>query len=319
MENLRFADGPYSDLLVRFVGYKRGKGEKGGRNLLNTLRKISVFLADETSEDGLDETTVRRILSPIDGESPSTREHRVSIVRQLCAFLNALGISCWTVPARYYTAPRSFFKPYIFSEEDVKLLLESADSLPPHPRSDGYEIVYPVLVRLLLSTGLRISEALALDVDDIGSDGIISVIHSKNGVSRLVPMSKSMDDRMCAYLRMIERDAGPLFLSPYTGKRYSYDGIHYMFERLYDRAGVKTSAGRRPRIHDLRHSFCTHSLDKMLSSGMDLYVAIPILAAYVGHVNLVDTEKYIHFTSVAHNSFTEAEGALASLIPKVVV
>ena len=55
--------------------------------------------------------------------------------------------------------------------------------------------------------------------------------------------------------------------------------------------------GKTPNIHSIRHTFCTRSLEKMLDSGMNIYTAIPILAAYVGHVNYMDTEKYIHFTN----------------------
>lgn len=57
----------------------------------------------------------------------------------------------------------------------------------------------------------------------------------------------------------------------------------------------------------------------MLDSGMNIYEAIPILAAYVGHVNLIDTEKYIHLTTNEHDSFVKREEALSSLIPKAVL
>jgi integrase len=86
---------------------------------------------------------------------------------------------------------------------------------------------------------------------------------------------------------------------------------------MYGIAGVRTAGGGRPRIHDIRHSFCTKSLERMLEAGMDLYTALPILSAYVGHVNLVDTERYIHFTEQHYDGFIQKEMRLARLVPEV--
>ncbi len=316
-----FASGPYTKYLEMFVEYKRGKGERGGHGLLAALRKIGRQLASERDASGLDEGKVRRLLGRCDGESDTSREYRVSVMRQLCAFLEAMGIPCWRVPPRYFTAPKSEFRPYIFSDGDISALLAAADSLPPSTGgARGYEKVYPVLVRLLLSTGLRIGEALALATDDFDTAlAALRVANSKNGVSRTVPLARGMGERLLDYTASRLLAGGPMFPSPYTGRAYSYDGVQHMFGRLYETAGIRTEAGRTPRIHDCRHWFCTRSLDKMLASGMSVYEAVPILAAYVGHVNYADTEKYIHLTRAGYGSFVEAEAALAAVISKAVV
>jgi len=93
--------------------------------------------------------------------------------------------------------------------------------------------------------------------------------------------------------------------------------MKYIFKKLYASAGIKTPQGKLPRIHDVRHTFCTMSLNRMLASGMSLYVAVPILAAYVGHVNLCDTERYIHLTEHGYDDFIRKESSLQSLIPEV--
>ena len=93
--------------------------------------------------------------------------------------------------------------------------------------------------------------------------------------------------------------------------------MRHMFKKIFAEAGIRTQGGRLPRIHDIRHSFCTLSLNRMLDSGMDLYVAVPVLAAYVGHVNLTDTERYIHLTEHGYAEFMHREGALKKLIPEV--
>ena len=108
-----------------------------------------------------------------------------------------------------------------------------------------------------------------------------------------------------------------LFVSSYTGTRYSYDAMRYTFKKIFTETGIRTAKGRLPRIHDVRHSFCTISLNKMLNSGIDVQVAVPILAAYMGHVNLRDTEKYIHLTEHGYEEFVRSERALKALIPEV--
>ena len=316
----RFADGPYKDHLVAFVEYKRGKGEKCGRNLLVACARISRSLACEADGSGLDEAAVRKALEADEGESETSREHRVSIMRQFCSFMCSLGTPCWKVPPRYYTAPKSMFRPHILSDEDVRSLLRAADSPVPSRGSGRRDRTAPVIARLLLSSGLRISEALALEVDDFSAvDGTLRVTNSKNGVSRLVPLDPTMASRLSSFIDSFGADSGPVFPSPCSAGPYSYEGARHMFQSLYRRSGVRTDDGRLPRIHDLRHTFCVRSLDKMLGMGMDVYEAVPVLAAYVGHVNYANTERYLHLTRAGHASFVESESALGRLIPKVVV
>lgn len=315
------ADGPYRHHIELFVEFKEARGYRDRDCLMRECSRISVALAGEVDDSGFGKEALDELLDRSGDESDSTRAHRVSIVRQFCAFLVAFGVPCWQVPPRYLPAPKSVFRPYILSEADIASLLEVADGLPSlgRHRAAGYEKVYPVLVRLLLSSGLRVGEALSLEIGDFSSDaGVLEVKGSKNGVSRLVPLSEGMAARLRAYVAGLGRDSGPLFVSPYTHRPYTQQGIRYMFARIYGEAGVRTPDGNTPRVHDMRHTFCTRSLDKMLASGMSAYEAVPILAAYVGHVNYVDTEKYIHLTRAGHESFVAAESALGTIIPKAV-
>jgi site-specific recombinase XerD len=109
----------------------------------------------------------------------------------------------------------------------------------------------------------------------------------------------------------------PLFMSHYTGSNYCYEPIRCMFKKFFTLAGIRTPQSKLPRIHDIRHTFCTMSLSQMLASGLNLYVAVPILAAYVGHVNLCDTERYIHLTEHGYDDFIGKQRDLQALIPGV--
>ena len=187
-------------------------------------------------------------------------------------------------------------------------------------RSNNHLQIYPVLVRLLIGTGMRIGEVLALNRGDVDvSNGVINVINGKNGVSRYIPVSDSLKKVLRCYSETIDMSDSnkPFFTSPYTGGHLTYSAMKYMFPMMFRAAGIHMADGKTPNIHSIRHTFCTKSLEKMLSGGMDVYTAIPILAAYVGHVNYMDTEKYIHFTEQGHEDFVKKEASLGNVFPEV--
>jgi integrase len=263
---------------------------------------------------------VEELLAPRGGLSESERQYMTSSLRQFCSFLTLLGIDAAIVPPKYMRAARSEFRPYIFSDNELHRLASAADALPPARRSSVHQQVYPVLVRLLIGTGMRIGEVLALTRADVDpSNGVINVINGKNGVSRYIPVADSLKKILHDYAETIDMVEGnkPFFTSSYTGEHLTYSAMKYMFPKMFRAAGIYMADGKTPNIHSIRHTFCTRSLEKMLESGMDVYTAVPILAAYVGHVNYMDTEKYIHFTEQGHEDFVQKESSLGSLFPEV--
>lgn len=320
-EFLAFQDGIFKPYFEKYIEFKRGKGEKVTHSTLIRLKALNEALNRCISTLDIDCNTVELLLQEKDTESGASRALRVSDLRQFNAFLRALGIHAYKIPDKYMKKVHVAFKPYIFSAEELSKIVEASDHLKPTRRSNNYLTVYPVLVRILIGTGMRIGEVLSLRIKDVDAvNRLLVVYQSKNNVSRYVPMSNSLSVVILNYLSGLEHRHNPeqyLFVSPYTGTRYSYDAMKYMLKKIFQEAGVRTPEGRLPRIHDIRHSFCTLSLNRMLASGMDLYVAVPVLASYVGHVNLIDTERYIHLTEHGYDEFVCREGALKTLIPEV--
>lgn len=320
-EFLQFEDGIYKPYFEKYISYKRGKGEKVSHSTLVRLKLLNESLNSTCSTLDIDSETVEMILQKKDSEQEFSRAMRVSDLRQFNAFLKFLGFNTYQIPKKYMKKVYVAFKPYIFSVVELLKIVYTADHLKPCKRSSNYLDVYPVLIRILIGTGMRISEVLSLRIKDIDiANRLFIVYQSKNNVSRYVPMSDSLYAVMFGYISKLKHKNDKdqyLFISPYTGTRYSYDAMKYMFKKVYTEAGILTQKGRLPRIHDIRHYFCTSSLNRMLDSGMDLYVAVPVLAAYVGHVNLIDTERYIHLTEHGYDEFMHREGSLKSLIPEV--
>jgi len=316
-----FQEGIFKGYFEKYIMFKRGKGEKVTHSTLIRLKSLNKELTLACDSLEISHEVAEFILREREKESPSSRGLRVSDFRQFSAFLRSLGIGSYEIPRKYMKKVYVPFRPYIFSEAELDSITMAADQLSQGRRSNTHCLVYPVIIRILIGTGMRIGEVLSLKIKDVDmANQLLIVYKSKNNVSRYVPMSESLSATVGKYLSRIRHHNEPqrhLFISPYTGTGYSYDAMKYMFRKIYSAAGVRTPQGRLPRIHDVRHSFCTASLNRMLESGMNLYTAIPILAAYVGHVNLSDTERYIHLTEHGYSDFIKKESNLSSLIPEV--
>jgi integrase/recombinase XerD len=316
---LKFENGIFRPYFEKYIEYKRGKGEKVAPSTIKRLRTLNHDL-NAYGILKIDAAMIEELLAPKNGISETGRQCRISDLRQFSEFLNILGIESAPVHPKYTRPVRSKFQPYIFTEDELKRMVYAADHLPYGRRSHGHVRVYPAIIRILIGTGMRIGEVISLKVSDIDADyGIIKAVNCKNNVSRYIPVSDSLGEVLRSYVndRGFESDSLPLFPSPYTQQAYSYDAMRYMFEKICSNADIYISEGKTPNIHSIRHTFCTRSLSKMLSSGMNLYTAVPTLSAYAGHVNLKDTERYIHFTEQDYQEFIHKESSLRELIPEV--
>ncbi len=320
-EFLAFHDGIFKGYFEKYIEFKRGKGEKVTHSTLIRLKLLNQELNHLCGSLEISRETAETILCERNNESPANRGLRISDLRQFSRFLQGLGGRTWEIPPKYMKNAHVAFRPYIFSEEELTAITLAADSLPKGRRSQSHCTAYPVIIRILIGTGMRIGEVISLRIQDVDIENRLLIVYkSKNNVSRYVPMSESLFVSVEKYFYecACQNDAQQyLFVSPYTGTGYSYGAMKYMFKKIFKTVRICPPQGKLPRIHDVRHSFCTASLNNMLESGMNLYTAVPILAAYVGHVNLSDTERYIHLTEQGYRDFIEKESGLSCLIPEV--
>ena len=319
-EFLKFEEGFFKPYFEKFIEFKRGKGEKVASSTLIRFRKLNNSL-NQYQTNQISEKMIRELLAPRNGLSKIERQYMASNLRQFCSFLVLLGVNAAAVPPKYMKITRCEFRPYIFSDGELQRLVVVADSLSPSYRTKSHQQIYPVLVRMLIGTGMRIGEVLALKREDVDPiNGVVKVINGKNGVSRYIPVSDSLKMVLSSYAETIDMsdEDKPFFIPSYTGRHLTYDAMKYMFPKMFKAADIYMADGKTPNIHSIRHTFCTRSLEKMLDRGMNIYIAIPILGAYVGHVNYMDTEKYIHFTERGHKDFIEKEASLGSIFPEVI-
>jgi integrase len=219
---------------------------------------------------------------------------RLAMVRGFAGYARTLD-SRHEVPSQdLLPATRSRPLPYIYSDGDVSALMAATRRITDPFRARTYR----TLIGLLASTGMRVGEAIGLDRTDVDSkEGILTVRDGKFGKSREVPLHPSTLDALGAYSshrnRRFCRPRSPAFFLSLPGTRLIYRNVHPTFLRLVEWAGLAERKPRRPRIHDLRHSFAVHTLADAYRAGLDVERQVPVLSTYLGHVSPSSTYWYL--------------------------
>ena len=191
--------------------------------------------------------------------------------------------------------------PYILSSEELKWLLISASKLKSEKTIRP--ITYATLFALLAVAGIRISEALALNVEDF-SDNFLVIRNTKFRKNRLVPLHESTQKGIQRYLkRRIQYGYGggidsALFISN-NGKRLPYPTVISVFLQLVRSIGLRDDPGHPGvYIHDLRHRFAVKSLEQCYGDRASVSQHMLALSTYLGHAHISDTYWYLHATPI---------------------
>lgn len=255
------------------------------------------------------------------GESVRTRRSRCQIISRFIQYLNSIGIEAALPPKVTIKASEITFVPYIYTHEQIIRIIEAADNMPISKHGSMFYIIFPAIIRTLYGCGLRISEALALKTEDVDlKSGILTINQSKNMNSRQTPISDSLKTTLKEYrAKMNERiiPGGFFFPNP-KGEQYSQRTTYDKFREILWKSGISHKGRGGPRLHDLRHTFSVHVLNRWVDNGMDTYVLLPILATYLGHKNITCTEQYLRLTAEVFPSVLEQMKPISNMvIPEV--
>ncbi len=215
---------------------------------------------------------------------------RASVARNVAAIrgLHAFGVSeralendvAADVPVPALPKPI----PKALSVEQVTALL---DTFPADDTASTLDLRNKALVELLYSTGARISELLALDVDDIDREFQFILVRGKGGKERIVPVGAPALRALDAYLTRsrpaLQTTGSPALFLNNRGKRMGRQSGFQVVERAAEAAGITHVSP-----HSLRHSFATH----LLEGGADVRVVQELL----GHSSVVTTQIYTKVT-----------------------
>jgi site-specific recombinase XerD len=192
--------------------------------------------------------------------------------------------------------------PYIYSRDELKGIFSAALSYPILKSHNSPHTVRAILV-LTYSLGLRISETLALKLEDVDLvNSIIKIEQSKFYKSRLLPFNEEVKQFINEYLNwrkhqlQSQSPESPLFIGknnlPFKGRT-----INDIFEKIRKQASRNDNAYYQPRIHDLRHTFAVHRLTSWYQENKDVQKLLPLLSTYLGHEGIAHTTIYLTMTN----------------------
>lgn len=295
--------GPFKDYCYQYVYYKRDLGFKFGESALYSLRYMDdYFKKYNLASPTLEKKMVENYVSRRGVESDKTQHMRMTLIRQFALFMNRIGFNFYVYPDELIPMTKTF-TPYIFTHDEIERILDVVDNLKYIPQSKYYNLIYPMLFRMLYGCGLRINEALSLKKTDVDiENGILTINKGKNSRSRLVPMSSSVTDYCRRYAEKMDFEMvsdGYFYPARDSGK-YNRTPVSLQFKSFMKKADIFSGSSVRARVHDFRHTYAVHALEKMTNEGQDIYCTLPILSAYLGHSGIESTEKYLRLTEEAH-------------------
>lgn len=291
MSELRTALGEYLNIR-RALGFKlRDEG--------TALPHFIDFLEEQGSQFITTDLALRWATQP-ENVQPGHWTRRLSMVRIFARFYNAMVPQTEIPPQGILPFRYRRKSPYIYDDNEILRLIEAANNIVS--KSGLRASTYSTLFGLLAVTGMRISEPISLDRQDVDlARGILTVRHTKFGKSRLVMLHSSTVDKLLEYRqlrdRLIANPRSPSFFISERGLRLTHWIVRWTFVKLSREIGLRgLHDSHGPRLHDIRHTFAVKILIKWYKTRVDIERHMPELATYLGHKHVNDTYWYISAT-----------------------
>jgi integrase/recombinase XerC len=249
------------------------------------LRDFRAFLGEEGDLREVDHARIRAYLGALleRGFSRTSVARKLACLKSFFKYLHRTG-TLPSNPAHWVATPKLPRRiPHFLDEETVTRLMEQPDRTDPEGIRDA------AILELLYSSGIRLSELLALRAGDLDLRGATAKVTGKGNKQRIVPLGRQARGALAAYLevrgkllaRAGSRDPGRLFVTA-RAKPMSPKGVNLLMNRYISRV----SEIEKKSPHVLRHSCATH----LLNHGADLEAVRELL----GHESLSTTQIYTH-------------------------
>jgi len=297
-------------VIEQFILYKQGLGFKYGEGIQTVLKQLNHQLNQfEVDTPLLTKNMVMHLSERRKPEALTTQSKRISVLKQLAKFMQLIDLEAYVYPDHYKLIYYDSFSPYIFSHPEISKVFQIADNLSYCRQSPYRHIIWPAFLRVLYGCGLRLSEGILLKQTHVDMvKGVLFIEHSKNQISRYVPLSKSLHEYLKTYQLLTASllDKSDYFFPSYhTLNAYSPGNARTQIKNIYQAADISLNHhGRLPRVHDLRHTFCCHALEQLINKGYDPYYCLPLLSTFVGHQTIRDTERYLHLPQFQYPELT---------------
>ena len=262
-----------------------GSADNSRQAYVRDASRLLEFLQNEgISPDSANVDTLHSFMvAMVDlGLAPRSLRRLVSGIRALFRYLVAENY-LETNPALLLEPPRlGLHLPSVLSVDEIDAMIDAIDSASPQALRDR------ALIETLYGCGLRVSEAINLEIGRLNlPEGYLSVV-GKGSKERLVPLGQVTADALSDWLvqradgKIADGEENFVFLAPRTGRRITRMRVFDIVKHLASQAGIATEVSP----HTLRHSFASH----LLEGGANLRAIQQML----GHESISTTQIYIH-------------------------
>jgi len=271
--------------LRRALGYRLEREEQW-------LRQLVGYLQAAGSDTLTSELTISWAQLPATAQ-PRHWAQRLGCARKFAGYLRTLDPSTEIPPAGVFPAERHRPMPYLWSAEQIELLLKTAGELRPPLRG----LTHQTLFGLLAVSGMRLGEAVGLHRGDVDLDtAVITIRHAKFDRPRIVPLHPTSTGALRDYAaqrdHLCPRPGSDVFFLSSRGSALQRTQVDKTLRQLTTAMGIRT-ATVHPRAHDLRHSFAVHALIRWMQEGGSVEEHIAVLSTYLGHVSPAGTYWYL--------------------------
>ncbi len=279
----------------RYIALRRTLGYK----LVKAARHLQAFtaFADRQGDTHIRTATALSWVRAI-GQTEGARDRRLGDVARFARFLHAEDTRHEVPPSNLFIVRTTRPVPYIYTPDEIARMLDAAGELRRQKPNPLRRELYVMLFGMIAATGLRISEAIALRLDDILPDGVLHIRETKFCKSRLVPLHPTVIAALARYVAARRQLAGTseqLFPSV-QHRALCPSTVNYTFRCILQRANIAPGRSRRPRIHDLRHTFATRALEHCGAKRGAVAKHFVALSTYLGHVDISETYWYLQTT-----------------------
>jgi len=286
-------------LIAQYVAFRKFLGScfKSREGRLNAFGR---WMGEEINVTDIQPERVNAFLA---GTSPVNRswQERYGLLNGLYRYAISRGLVVTSpLPTTKPKLPERFI-PYIYSRTELRTLFNSTTAACPKGPCKLEPHTLRAILLLLYGAGLRVSEALALTLDDVDLTGALLMVRdTKFHKTRMVPLGTELNQEMARYaVKRTEAGHNQSGTAPFfvlrRGGPVQRPLVEARFKDLREYANVKRVDGARyqPRLHDLRHSFAVHRLVSWYQQGADVQKLLPQLSTYLGHLRTSDTQPYL--------------------------
>ncbi|WP_163339169.1 tyrosine-type recombinase/integrase [Desulfopila sp. IMCC35008] len=286
------------DYLAGYLELRSALGYKL-RTHRSSLKNFVQFASEKEATTITTQLALEWEMTP-DDANPKWWAYKLRMVHHFALYVQVRDPATEVPPLSLLPYSQKRPTPYIYTDNEISRLIAATKALPCRKGLRGS--TYSTLFGLIWVTGLRISEALFLNKEDVNHDNqLLTIRNAKFGKSRLIPIRVSTANALAHYAHCRDQifpdNRSPSFFLSTIGTRPTTAVAQLTFKQICSEIGIRdTNHGKRPRIHDMRHSFAVKSLVDIYKRGNDVEQEVYSLSVYMGHVGPSST--YWYFSAV---------------------